>query len=165
MPWLQGQLKEAQATLESLISKKIEIDRQKENAARMLSYWREQAEKFRTAFKESEKQTESALEQQRQDHKAALLTLRQQIQIFDSTIADLEEQLTSATWEKQVLQTTCDGKYTDKIRQCCMALLSHNVGIHHIHDVTRNVFRLPVSLQNEYQAPPFFSRCYWKDVQ
>ena len=71
----------------------------------MLSYWREQAEKFHTAFKESEKQTESALEQQRQDHKVALLTLREQIQIFDSTIADLEEQLTLATWEKFCKQT------------------------------------------------------------
>ena len=37
------------------------------------------------------------------------------------------------------IETFRDGKYTDELRQCCMSLLAHNVGVHHINDVIKDV--------------------------
>ena len=56
-------------------------------------------------------------------------------------MAELEKQLQHAQHPIH-LQTMQYGKYTDDIRQCCLALLSSNVGVNHIGGVIRDGLKL-----------------------
>ena len=61
--------------------------------------------------------------------------------VFENTVAELEEQLQQAQQPAQ-LHTMRDGRYTDDVRQCCLALLANNVSVHHVAGVIRDVLRL-----------------------
>ena len=80
------------------------------------------------------------------------------MRIFESSVAELEERLEEAQLPAR-LDTKKDGKYTDDVRQCCIALLTHNVGVNHI----ANVIRVVLSLVN-ISAEPLPSVSFLKQM-
>ena len=109
---------------------------------RMISYWKSETKKAREALGESEETRENVRKQQQELHQTALGALTEQIHLFENTVQVLEEELQTATQESKQIKTMHNGKYTDEVRQCCMSLLSHNVGTEHISDVIRSVLQL-----------------------
>ena len=67
-----AKLNEAQHTLESILSEKVEVDKQKYNAMRMISYGT------------------NVHKQQQAEHQAALSALTKQIHMFENTVQVLE---------------------------------------------------------------------------
>ena len=108
----------------------------------MISYWKSETKKAREALGESEETRDNVCKQQQELHQAALGALTEQIHLFENTVQVLEEDLQTATQESKQIKTMHNGKYTDEVRQCCMSLLSHNVGTEHISDVIRSVLQL-----------------------
>ena len=73
--------------------------------------------------------------------------LEQVIFTLQQTVKDLKMQLDEAyreleehvQQESSQILTLEDGKYTDPVRQCCLSLLSHNVGIERVTPIIRTV--------------------------
>ena len=135
------ELQTCEETLQRLVEKKVELDKQKTNLTRMIGYWRDEATKARDSATHHSQASASALSTVRAEHQKSLDHMNSQMRIFESSVAELEERLEEAQLPAR-LDTKKDGKYTDDVRQCCIALLTHNVGVNHIANVIRDVLSL-----------------------
>ncbi len=80
--------------------------------------------------------------------------LRKKVKVMDQKLQDQQEY--SASLEDQVctaVETYRDGKYTDEVRECCIALLSLGVGQNRIDPVIRNVMKLAGKEAHRLPAP------------
>ncbi len=57
----------------------------------------------------------------------------------DSLLMEIEDLRKKS--EKLIVHTFCSGKYTDSIRQCCIELLSMNVGVRNVEPIVISVLK------------------------
>ena len=74
-----------------------------------------------------------------QDIIAENTTLHQNVAILKKEIDELKSELELA--KKSTVETFADGKYLDGVRQCCIELLSMNVGVKNVQPVILSVLK------------------------
>ena len=112
---------------ENLSKRLQEMQRKRENADRMVRYYREKATGTQSLGIS-------------EDRNKLLSDLTRADQII-SSLEDESSEL-AAELAREEIVTFEDGKYTDEMRQCCMSLLSHNVGVNNVGKVIVDVLQL-----------------------
>ena len=120
-------LQESLSFQETLSRRLQKMQRKRENAGRMVRYYREKATGAQSL----------GISEERNKLLSDLTRADQIISSLDCEISELAAELA-----REQIVTFEDGKYTDEMRQCCMSLLSHNVGVNNVGKVIVAVLQL-----------------------
>eukprot|EP00117_Sycon_ciliatum_P012946 scpid61375/ scgid3526/ len=132
---LIAKLEDTSKDLVSLKEKQIELAQHLRNAKRMSTYWQRKA----AVAVQSSVRTENALETAQEE----AAKLMQEVNQLEEGLADNDDNIHDDNEDDPtVLETMHNGRYTDGVRTCCINLLTHNVGIHHVGPVMKEVLSL-----------------------
>ena len=115
-------------------------EKKHDSAGRLLRLYRQ-----KEAASEAATAEEEAAEQESDSEAMADETerLKSQLDEAEEMIITLEEELEELKEDAaDEIETYCDGKYTDEMRQCCISLLSLNVGVNNVGPVVTEVLKL-----------------------